>query len=49
MKKLIASLLLALAVSSHGQAPTPVGAEEATAAITRLRDGLVTTFKIGDI
>ncbi len=47
MNKLLVCLLFALAVPAFGQSPAT--ANEATAAITQLREGLVTTFKKGDI
>jgi ketosteroid isomerase-like protein len=50
VKTLLVWLLLALSLPAFGQAPPPVAAsEEATAAITKLRDGLITSFKKSDI
>ena len=49
MKKLLTLLLLALAVPGFCQSPSPADTDEATAAITRLREGLVTSFTKGDI
>lgn len=49
MKSLLASLLLASSISSFAQNAPPAASEEAPAAINRLREGLVTSFKKGDI
>ena len=49
MHKLIVCLLFALAVPGFCQSPTPANTDEATAAITRLREALVTSFTKGDI
>lgn len=47
MNKLIAWMFLALAVPIMGQ--TPAKTDDATAAITQLREGLITSFNKGDI
>jgi ketosteroid isomerase-like protein len=47
MNKLIICLFLALAIPVMGQAPAKT--DEATAAITQLREGLITSFNKGDI
>lgn len=47
MNQFILCLLLILAVPVHGQ--TSSNADEATAAITQLREGLITHFQKGDV
>lgn len=47
MNKLMICLLLMLAVPMRGQSPPP--ADEATAAITQLREGLIANFQKGDV
>ncbi len=49
MKRLIVSFLLALLVPGLCESPPPANADEAAAAITRLRDGLTASFHKGDI
>ncbi len=49
MKKLIVWFLFALAIPGFCQQSAPANAAEATAAITRLREGLVSSFTKGDI
>jgi ketosteroid isomerase-like protein len=49
MKSPIVWILFALAVPAFSQSPSPSGTDEATAAITHLREGLVTSFSKGDI
>lgn len=49
MKQLIVWILFALAVPGFCQSPSAANTDEAAAAITRLRDGLVTSFTKGDI
>ena len=49
MKTLITFLLLALSISGSCQSPSPSTPDEVNAAITRLRDALVSSFKKGDI
>lgn len=47
MNKFVFCLLLILTVSAHGQ--STLGADEAAAGITQLREGLVSNFQKGDI
>lgn len=49
MKTFITFLLLALSLSGLSQNPAPSTPDEVNSAITRLRDGLVSSFKKGDI
>lgn len=49
MKTLIASLVLTLAIPALCQTPAPATPDEASVAITKLRDGLVSSFNKGDI
>ena len=49
MKTLVAALLLALAIPALCETPAPPAPDEATAAIATLREGLVGSFKKGDI
>ena len=47
MNKLVLGLFLLLAIPLRAQ--TPPGNDEATAAITQLREGLITSFQKGDV
>jgi len=49
MKILITLLFLALAIPGFCQLPAPANPDEVTAAIAKLREGLVGSFKKGDI
>lgn len=49
MKSLLLALFLALVVHSSGQGTPPAAADDATAAINKLRDGMVGSFKKGDV
>jgi ketosteroid isomerase-like protein len=49
MKQRIVWLLFVFGVSGFCQPPSPASADEAAAAITRLREGLVTSFNKGDV
>ncbi len=47
MNKFIVCLFLLLSIPARGQSPS--NADEATAAITQLREGLITSFQKGDV
>jgi len=49
MKSLLLVLFLALVVNSPGQGNPPAATDDANAAINKLRDGLVSSFKKGDV